>query len=413
MSGQTKRTSASAMPKLPAKFGTMVALSLGPLVATSFARFAYALVLPSMRSSLDLTFSEAGSLNTSNALGYLLGSLIAMRFVNAWGNRRLYSVGLIVTVLALVGSAVADDFAAQIALRALAGAGGALVFICGVVLASNLFPNRPQLASIAVATYFAGAGAGIVLSAFAVPAVFAMLGEDAWRQAWLVIALMSSVFAAFSIRAASKAKDPVAERSGATWPVGEFRASLASYFLFGLGYIGYMTFMVASMVAKGASHLDVVLTWATLGLAAMFAPLVWRSLRARWPAPRMLALIGGVITVGTAIPLYSASRSATMLSALLFGVAMFSVPASVTDIVKSALPKPAWGRAVALFTVLFAIGQMLGPIFAGWLADRTHSLNATLEASTVILLSASLIALFQRENAPSPVLTSTRGKVAI
>ena len=117
--------------------------------------------------------------------------------------------------------------------------------------------------------------------------------------------------------------------------------------------------------------------------------------------------------MGTAIPLYSASRSAMMLSALLFGVAMFSVPASVTDIVKSALPKPAWARAVALFTVLFAVGQMLGPIFAGWLADRTHSLNATLEASTVILLCASLIASFQRENAPSPVLTSTRGKVAI
>ena len=52
-------------------------LSFGPTVANSFARFAYALVLPQMRSDLALDWSQAGGLNTANAIGYLAGAMLA------------------------------------------------------------------------------------------------------------------------------------------------------------------------------------------------------------------------------------------------------------------------------------------------------------------------------------------------
>ena len=51
-------------------------LSFGPAVSNSFARFAYALLLPAMREDLQWSWSQAGAINTVNAFGYLLGALL-------------------------------------------------------------------------------------------------------------------------------------------------------------------------------------------------------------------------------------------------------------------------------------------------------------------------------------------------
>src|SRR5215467_9248718 len=86
------------------RFWVIAALSLAPAVANSFARFAYALLLPAMRAQLSLSYSQAGSLNTANALGYLVGAVLAAACVSRLGNRRLFCVGMVVTVVALFGS---------------------------------------------------------------------------------------------------------------------------------------------------------------------------------------------------------------------------------------------------------------------------------------------------------------------
>jgi hypothetical protein len=46
-----------------------------------------------------------------------------------------------------------------------------------------------------------------------------------------------------------------------------FNAALGNYFLFGVGYNAYMTFVVAWMVSHGASALDVGLTRGTPSVA--------------------------------------------------------------------------------------------------------------------------------------------------
>jgi predicted MFS family arabinose efflux permease len=173
--------------------------------------------------------------------------------------------------------------------------------------------------------------------------------------------------------------------------------ALGSYFLFGAGYIAYTTFVVAWMVSHGASALDVALTWGTLGAATMHAAVAWRVPRARWHAAKTLAAAGVVISVGAAIPLCSTALPAMVLSAFFFGTAMFTAPAAVTDLVRTSLPRTAWGSAVAVFTVLFAVGQSIGPIVTGWLADATQSLYVGLAGSDVILMAASAAAMCQRK----------------
>ena len=102
--------------ELGRRFWLIAALSLGPAVSNSFARFAYALLLPAMRAELELSYSQAGALNTANALGYLAGALIAARYASRVGNRRMFRAGMIVTVTALMGSGLAETFAAQLCL---------------------------------------------------------------------------------------------------------------------------------------------------------------------------------------------------------------------------------------------------------------------------------------------------------
>src|SRR5690625_6646515 len=76
-------------------------LAGGTAVTVGFARFGYALILPAMQSSLKLNYTQAGWLNTSNALGYLLGAVLTVILVKRLGNHRLFVAGLIVTTMAL------------------------------------------------------------------------------------------------------------------------------------------------------------------------------------------------------------------------------------------------------------------------------------------------------------------------
>lgn len=393
------------------RFWVIGALSLAPAVANSFARFAYALLLPAMRAELGLSYSQAGSLNTANALGYLVGAVLAAAYVSRWGNRRLFGVGMVVTVLALVGSGLTAGFIGQLCWRAVAGVGGAMVFICGAVLATNAFPAHSDRSSTAIAIYFGGAGAGILLSGAGIPWLLAVAGDDAWHGAWLAIGGISAVFAVFGIWAARQIEEPSTGTRRTPLQPSAFHAALGSYFLFGVGYIAYMTFVVAWMVSHGASALDVALTWGTLGIATMLAPIGWRVPRSRWYPAKTLAAAGVILSAGAAIPLLSTSLSAMMLSALLFGTAMFTAPTAVTDLVKTSLPKTAWGPAVAVFTVVFAVGQAIGPVMSGWLADATQSLYAGLAGSVTILIAASAVAMYQRRSNGEAITSRQRPSV--
>ena len=134
------------------------------------------------------------------------------------------------TVLALVGSGLAGEFIAQLCLRAVAGVSGAMVFICGAVLASNLFPDRPDLSSSAIAIYFGGAGAGILLSGAGIPWLLAVAGDDAWRGAWLAIGGISALFAVLGIWAARRIEEPSSGARRSPWPISGVSCSARELF---------------------------------------------------------------------------------------------------------------------------------------------------------------------------------------
>ena len=119
-----------------------VGLSLGPAVSNGLARFAYGLVLPAMRQDLSWTYTEAGWINTANAIGYLVGAVLALRFVATMGPRRLFIGGMVLITIALLASGLTRDFWLLSIWRVVAGIGGAPVFIAGGAMASTLFKGE-------------------------------------------------------------------------------------------------------------------------------------------------------------------------------------------------------------------------------------------------------------------------------
>src|SRR5579871_6652953 len=98
------------------------ALSLGSAIALGFARFAYALLLPSMKLDLGWSFAQAGAMNTANALGYLLGALVFPRLARRWSVGALFSGGCVLTTLLMASSGLTAGTHALLTLRVITGA---------------------------------------------------------------------------------------------------------------------------------------------------------------------------------------------------------------------------------------------------------------------------------------------------
>lgn len=369
------------------------ALSGGAAVSVGFARFGYALILPAMQTDLHLNYAEAGWLNTANSLGYLLGALLTIYFVSKLGNRALFTGGVILTTLSLLANGMTHDFQLLTLFRFLAGFGAAGTFICGGVL-SGVLGTR------AIVIFFSGGGIGMLLTGAVLPWMFSHTGAPAWPLAWLAIGAICIPLSMAAAMAARTIAEPSIPGRTASWPWRHCAPELIAYFFFGLGYIAYMTFMIAWVKHHTADPTRLASTtsvmWVILGAMTLVAPVLWQRLfNGRCDGKPMGAALL-VLALGAALPLAMPNQGGIWLSALLVGGSVFMVPSAVTGFIKSNLPVPAWGNAMAVATSLFAIGQTIGPVACGWISDQTGSLSTGLAASAAVLLLAALLALYQK-----------------
>jgi MFS family permease len=171
---------------------------------------------------------------------------------------------------------------------------------------------------------------------------------------------------------------------------------LIGYFLFGVGYIVYFTFLVAWMREIGAGPALVTATWGLLGLGIMLSPLPWARVLARFKGGQPLALADAATGFGTLLPILAPGPIGILASAAVFGLSIFIGPAAVTAFGRANLEAALWGRSVALFTSVFALGQIFGPIAAGLIADAAHNLGLGLGAAAFTLFAAAGAAAAQR-----------------
>ena len=375
----------------------VLGLAIGVIVSNSFARFAYGLILPAMESDLGWNYTQLGWINTANALGYVAGAILTLVLLGRVSASRLFSIGLLVTSVGLLMCGLGDGFWFLTFWRFVAGVSGAPVFIAGGAMAATLFPDNAEKNALAIAGYFGGSGVGMVVAGVALPSLFASCGSSCWPEAWIGLGVASLLIAPISLWAATQVQLPVQHQDkGSELPTTRMMFELVAYGLFAVGYIVYLTFIVAWANANGLPAIVVSQGWILIGVGIVLSPFVWKPILASSSSGVPLALACALTGVATLIPMFLPSVIGFVGSGFLYGLVVFMGPGAITNFSRKNLPKELWAKSVGLFTLIFAVGQTVGPVAAGAIGDSTGSLGAGLISAALILFAAATLAACQR-----------------
>lgn len=380
-----------------------LALSTGAALSLGITRFAYGLLLPPMRADLGWSYTLAGAMNTVNALGYLLGALLTPSLLQRMGAVRVLLVGAVLAsgFMALSGFVIATT--PLLLQRLLAGVASALVFIAGGLLAARLGALQPARGGLLIGLYYGGTGFGIVLSALLVPAVLdaAQAQPHGWAWAWWALAAAcgaATLVLLWPARVLGHLAPMAAHGAppAASFVWRPFAFALAGYAMFGVGYIGYMTFVIALLREQGASASAVTVFYALLGLAVLASSRIWARLLDRYKGGQVLALLNALLGLATVLPAMTSAWPVILASGVLFGAVFLSLVASTTALVRHNVPQAAWGAGISAFTIVFAAGQIVGPTMVGWIADGPGGLARGLVFSACALWVGAALAARQK-----------------
>ena len=379
-------------------------------MSLGITRFAYGLLLPPMRDDLLWSYTLAGGMNTANAVGYLIGALATPSLLRRWSPSILLMWGAVGASLFMALSGFFVAVWPLMAQRLLAGVASAVVFIAGGLLAARLGARQTQRSGLLLGLYYGGTGIGIVLSALLVPVVlqWAQAQPHAWAWAWWCLALvcvLATLVLVWPARVLGnwESANPTHAASAAAVPTFQPRRmgfALAGYTGFGVGYIGYMTFVIALLREQGATTSVITVFYATLGLAVVLGSRIWAGLLDRHRDGQAIGRLNALLGAATLIPALTAQPQLLLLSGVVFGAVFLSVVASTTAFVRHNLPPALWGVGISAFTIVFAAGQIVGPTVVGFIADGPGGLERGLVFSAVALWVGSALAFRQRALSP-------------
>ncbi len=381
----------TAMSPLARALSGAAALAL----AMGVGRFAYTALLPSVQRGIGFDDAAAGAVASMNLVGYLAGVMWARGAVASQRRTALLRVGLIASVLTTVAVAASTGLAGWIGLRFLSGVASGVVFVLVSASVLEALPlGREHLAGV----LYAGVGCGIALSG----AVAAGTTHASWLVPWLFLGAASGALAGPAWRQvrpavrASAAKRSIAAADGVS--LGRLGAA---YFLEGLGYIVSGTFAVAAVQRRPELAAWAPWVWVAAGLAAAPSAVLWSAVARRIGPRKALVLAFAAQAVGMSLPAVSSSAFAAMTGALLFGGTFMGIT-TLTMAFGRILHPGREGRIVATLTMVYGVGQALGPFLAGVLSRATGGPGtAVLAASAAVGIGGALLA------GPSPSKRST------
>jgi len=368
--------------------------ALALAAAMGIGRFAYTALLPPTQRALEAGDGVAGLLASLNLAGYLAGVLWARQLAASPRRSAALRAGLGVTVLATALGALTTSVAAWAALRLAAGVASGLTFVLASAIAI-------EAAAPAAGLLYGGVGLGMALSGAVAALVPERLG---FGLPWLALGGAAALLGAPAwFRLAPVPPPPLrAGAPSASHPGMGFARLAAAYFLEGLGYIVSGTFAVAAVRRTPGLEALAPWTWVLTGVAAAPSALVWSGLGRRLGVRRALALAHLVQAAGMALPAASRTPAAALAGAGLFGATFVGI-VTLAMLAGRALAPASPGRVVGTLTAVYGVGQMLGPLLAGALAERLGDPRpAVLAAAGVVAAGGLLVAPGPRRASRAP-----------
>ena len=363
-------------------------------------RYAYGMLLPEMLPDLGITKTEAGAILTT----YFLVYTICTPLLGALSDR--YSYRMLVTVfVAILGTgamlmSIADSFTEAAIFFAIAGIGHAACWAPVVVLVQKWVPDNKRGAALSFVTM--GAGTGILIWGWIVPVIVSAAG---WRAGWLVIGICGigiAVADAFMLRDPHErsAEKPVS-RQGLISFITSYREVLQnkSFWLIGLAYslVGATVIILFAflpiyaretlqMSYAGSTRLVTMI--ALFGFIGMYFLGSLSDKIGRLKIMLLCSTVMGLATLG--LTFTSSFWSLYMLTAL-YGIGYGAVWPVYAAAASDYFPSGMAGGVVGLWTLIYGIGSIIGPILAGWLIDITGQFQEVFFMSCIICIISLLL----------------------
>lgn len=357
---------------------------LGLVVAMGIGRFAFTPILPLMQRDLGMSHSVAGWLAGLNYLGYLVGAIVCTVAPRLLRSQIVGAGALLLSLATTIFMGLTFSPLWWGILRLVGGVASAILFIIISAEVGEALARRGY--SHWFGALYGGVGLGIALSGIIVPQLDKTGG---WSFAWTGIGLLA-VFCAIAGTALGRTRDyspsivtGVPER---TVGLHSILLLASAYFLEGLGYIVTATFLVAIITTTPGLEGFAPYSWVAVGLAAVPSTVLWPYLARRIGNRRALLAAYGLQIAGILISRHATSIFEVLFAAVSFGGTFLGIVA--LTMAEGNLRMGREGRRAAAFlTASFSIGQMLGPVIAGILADRQDgfALPLLLAAASVTL----------------------------
>ena len=365
-------------------------------VAMGLGRFAFTPMLPIMLHEGKLQLEAGGVLASLNYLGYFLGAVsCAAISIKA---KTMVRGGLAATAVLLVGMGVLHSFTSWGILRAAAGVMSAWVFVfaSGWGLRRLAETNSPALAGV----IYTGPGIGIAMTGL----LGGALGRWGSETGWIGLGLLAVVLVAAIWRVFDDGELPAAAGSAATPAAAAGTPASASarsdaawlvalYGLAGFGYIITATFLpvIARQALPGSSWPDFF--WPLFGLAIIPGALIGARAPLHWDNRLLLAAAYALQALGVLLSVAWPTIAGFALGSLLLGMPFTAITLFAMRDARRLRGNAAAGL-IGYATASYGVGQIIGPLFAAPLAQRTGSFQVPLlVAAAALALGAALFAV--------------------
>lgn len=373
-------------------------------------RFALGMLLPAMAKPLGLSYSMMGVISTSNFIGYLLAVLLCGKTVLRFGARRVISMALFLVGGSMMAVGMTSNYLFLVFFYTMTGVGSALANVPMMSLTVSWFSQKVR--GRASGFIVIGSGFAILLSGRLVPAMNVFFAGEGWRYSWFILGagvLFIAIFCAIVLR-----NDP---REMGLEPVGGLMSSgniviveepkyggkdifhLATiYFLFGASYVIYATFLVTSLVRdKGMSEAEAGAMWSWVGILSLLSGPVFGTL-SDWLG-RKIALMVVFSLQAVAYLLVASQQQVFFLSCsvIAYGLVAWSIPSIMAALVGDVVGARKASAVFGFVTFIFAIGQIIGPALAGYLAEVEGSFSISFYLAAFLAIFGVIVSAFLKK----------------
>lgn len=157
----------------------------------------------------------------------------------------------------------------------------------------------------------------------------------------------------------------------------------------------YGTFIVTTMVREyGFSEAKAGLYWSWAGFFSLFSGLAFGVISDRIGRKYGLALVFAVQSAAYLLAGVKPGSIGLILSIILYGSAVFAIPAIMAAAVGDYLGLSRAAGAFATITMFFAAGQTIGPATAGVIGKACGSFSNAYLLAALITVAATVFSLY-------------------